>query len=67
MDLYHHALFPCVSIPNLGYSIAWSTNFQEDFPLDVGLRWSNHQLRVFGIAGSAAGQIGLMFLALSMG
>lgn len=66
MDLYHHALLSCVSIPHLSHSVSWSTDLQEDFSLYIALCRCNHQLCLFKVARCTSSKIGLMLLSLSV-
>ena len=67
VDLHHHTLLPRVVIPDLGDAVSRSPNLQENFSLDVALRRSDHQLRVFGISSGTTREIGLVLFALSVG
>lgn len=64
MDLHHHALFASISIPHLGNTVPWSTNFKENLSLNVTLSRCNHQLRLLEVTSRTSGKISLMLLPL---
>ena len=66
MYLHHHSLLSSISVTNLGNAVTWPANFKEDFSLDVCLSGSNHELCVFGIAGSTTSKVSLMLLSLGV-
>ena len=66
MDLNHHAFLASVYVAYFGDTITWSSDFEENFPVYVGLSRGNHQLRFFGIASSSASKIGLVLFTLCM-
>jgi hypothetical protein len=52
MKYTHNEVLVSLLSRTLVMAVTWSTNFKEDFSLDVCLSGSNHDLCVFSIAGS---------------
>lgn len=66
MDLHHHTFLASIPVTNFRHSITWSTYFEEDFPLYIGLRWGYHQLGLLRIPGSPPSEVCLMLFPLCM-
>lgn len=80
MDLDHHS-FPrsafsrtksvsqsivLDTLADFGNAVAWSADFEEDFPLDVGWGGGHEQRRIFQVAGCAPGEVGLVLFTLGV-
>ena len=64
MDLHHHTFLSSIPVANFRHSITWSTNFKEDFSLNIGLSWGYHQLGFLRIPRSPSGEVSLVLFPL---